>query len=439
MDELGILAGFAADLRLESVPGRVLDQAKRVLLDTVGAALGGSGEPELRVLQAELATGGPATVIGSAARANVPVAALLNAMAACWYELDEGNRFAKGHPGIHVVPVVLAMGEERDCSGAAALEALIAGYEVASRVGRAGQLRPELHPHGTWGALGAAVAAAKLSGADAATLARAIEIAASIPIAPPTAAGLEGATVRNANAGVACQHGLLAVALARAGVTAPREATARCFGAILGVGWDASALTDALGERYELETSYFKPYPACRHTHGALDLLVALRAREPFEAAAVEAIEVATYGQAAVFTTPVAETPLAARFSTPTLLALSLLGRDLRRIDGETLRDETVRSLAGRIRLTVDPALDARYPQLRPTRLTVRLRDGRTMTAEADAALGDPECPLSDDDLDAKFLELASPLGEERARVALAALRRVEAGRLREATEWLAP
>ncbi|MFN8533326.1 MAG: MmgE/PrpD family protein [Dehalococcoidia bacterium] len=428
MNSVETLAAFVAGLTLDQVPGPVVERARRVLIDTAGATIAGSTEPELQALQAELAGGGPASILGAACRADAASAALLNAMAACWLELDEGNRFAAGHPAIHVVPIVLALGEARDVSGTAVLEALIAGYEVAARAGRAVRLRPELHPHGTWGALGAAAAVARLAGDDAPTVARAIEIAASLSIAPPTAAAIEGATVRNANAGLACQHGIVAAALARAGVSAPRDALGLGLGTILGTTWDASRLTAGLGDRFEIEASYFKPYAACRHTHGAIDLLLQLRARQPFEASEVESIVVESYAATVALDAPITHRPLAARFSVPTLLALVLLGdADLHRIDDETLRDPALHALAGRVQLRLDPEMDRQYPAARQTRLTVTLDGGRILHAESDTVIGDPECPLPVADLDAKFLDLAGRvLGNERASQALATLMAID-------------
>ncbi|MCL6648863.1 MAG: MmgE/PrpD family protein [Chloroflexi bacterium] len=185
------------------------------------------------------------------------LAAFCNALSACWQELDEGHRLARGHPAIHVVPVVLALGEAQRRRSREALAALVAGYEVAARLGRACLLRPELHPHGVWGALAAAATAVKLQGGEPTLLAGAMANAAALVLAPPAVAALEGATVRNAYAAVACQHGLLAAELARAGVTPPRQVVPLALGQIVGTHWDEQALVDDLGSHFEISRNYF--------------------------------------------------------------------------------------------------------------------------------------------------------------------------------------
>src|SRR6202030_1661799 len=96
----------------------------------------------------------------------VGMAAFLNGTAGTMLEIDEGNQFARGHPGIHVVPAVLAAAEELGSSGSDVLLAIALGYEIGSRVGIASKLRVTMHPHGTWGTVGAAVAVARLHGAS---------------------------------------------------------------------------------------------------------------------------------------------------------------------------------------------------------------------------------------------------------------------------------
>src|SRR5206468_10849773 len=131
--ELRQLASHAAAIELAALPTAVVDQGRRVMLDTIAATVAGNAEPELRALAADLAGGGRSSVLGTTACASSLMAAFLNAVAGCWHDLDEGNRYARVHAAVHVVPVALAVGQEIGASGAATLEAMIAGYEVAAR------------------------------------------------------------------------------------------------------------------------------------------------------------------------------------------------------------------------------------------------------------------------------------------------------------------
>jgi 2-methylcitrate dehydratase PrpD len=424
------LGNFAAAFRLADAPQFSREQARRVLLDGFGAMVAGGAEPEMRALAAVTAEAspGPSTILGSGLKAEVASAAYLNAMAGCWYELDEGHRFARGHPGIHVVPVALALGEALGRSGAEVLEAVLAGYEVAARAGMACLLRPEFHPHGTWGSLGSAATAAKLLRLDGLATARSIELSASIMIGPPYSAAFEGATVRNAFAAAGCQHGIWAARMAAAGVTHPAGVSGSILGRALGTFWDEAPLTDGLGERYEIDRNYFKPYAACRFSHGALDLFLQLRRELHFAPADIASVEIKTFAAAAGLNAPSAGTPLAARFSIPVLIGMLAIGHDdLISMPDSVLADPVVNAVASNVHLVTEESANAAYPKRRDTTLTLRLNDGATRILDASAATGDHEMPLTDAELEAKFLSLAAPvLGDDRAGKLLPALRTID-------------
>src|SRR5690606_25712539 len=172
--------------------------------DTVGVTIAGARTSELRALTAAWdPPAGPATLLGAKRRVSVDAAAWLNGTAACCLELDEGNKYARGHPAAHVVAAVLALGEALEVSGRRLCEALLVGHEVASRFGRAFAGAPGVHPHGHWGATGAAAAAARLLGADAAGIAGAIDAACGLVLATHFDVALRGTFVRNTWTGAA--------------------------------------------------------------------------------------------------------------------------------------------------------------------------------------------------------------------------------------------
>lgn len=441
-DAIQRLARYAAGLTLDSVPEPARARARDVLSDTIGAIIAGNQEPEMTILAAELADSGPARVLGSARCAAAPTAALINGTAGVWHELDEGNRFARGHPGIHLVPVVLAAGEEVGASGVQVLEALIAGYEIASRAGRAVRLREGIHPHGTFPALGAAAAAAKLRGGSAEEIARAIALSSSLIIAAMYGAAFEGATVRNTYSGMGAHNGILAAAMARAGFSAQRNSAGVMFGTLLGQEWDEAALTDGLGERYELENGYFKLFSACRYAHGTLDLVDQLRSMHGLRAGDVDQVTVYSHPSAVALGEHTVDSPLAARFSTPALVALMLNGYGkMWDIPADVLHQPEVRDLAGRVNLVLDPDAALAYPRESRTKVEITLRGGTKFSAEATAVNGDPEQPFSADDLESKFLALAGrALGVTGALAAYQAWHAPEQiADIREATALLTP
>src|SRR6185503_8272992 len=155
------LAEFAARCRLDDLSAAARDRARWVLADCIPVIAAGMQQPEMKSFvekQLAHAATGNAWVIGSGRRAGALDAALLNGTAGTWLELDEGNLFAKGHPGIQVVPAAVALAQELGASGADLLLAVALGYEVSARVSRAAQIRLSVHPHGTYGVMGAAIA-----------------------------------------------------------------------------------------------------------------------------------------------------------------------------------------------------------------------------------------------------------------------------------------
>ena len=214
MDYLDRLASVAAATRFDTLPASTVAAAKLVLLDTLGAIVAGSAMPEngqLARLAAARAPHGGATVLGHRGKSDAFWAALTNATAGVALEVDEGSRLGGGHPAIHVVPGALAVAEERRLDGPRLLEAIVAGYEVGSRIGGATTVRANVHSHGTWGTISTAVAIAKLGGASTERVRAALNLAASMSPANTWTPALEGATIRNLYPGRSAFQGILAV------------------------------------------------------------------------------------------------------------------------------------------------------------------------------------------------------------------------------------
>jgi 2-methylcitrate dehydratase PrpD len=439
---------FAAGLRVADIPAAVVARARLVLLDTLGAIAAGAQEPEMVALTARMAalhgTGGLATaVIGGRTRLPLPVAAFLNGTAGTMLELDEGNQYCRGHPAIHVVPAALAAADAGGASGAALIRALVLGYEIAARIGIASRLRVTMHPHGTWGTVGAAVAAASLAGADAATMRETINVASTLGLATSRRTMLQGGTVRNAYAGVSNQLGLTAVELVGAGFVGEPDGVATVFGTVAADDFRPEEMTRELGSRWEIARNYFKRHAACRYTHGALDALGAILAETgPVAPDEVAALEVDTYVWAAQLDDPAPRNMLAAKFSLPFALATMI-------VSGETgvasfrdpaRQDAATRALAARVTVREDPAFTAALPALRPARVTLALRDGRRVQRTVTTNRGDAEAPYPPEEILAKFDALAAPVwGAQRTATIRAAVETIDtAGDVRALTALLA-
>lgn len=409
---LDTLASFVADFRLESLKPATVEQTSYVMLDTIGAIAGGAAEPEMQALTATLAVSpaGEASVIGTDKKAVSAAAAFLNGTAGTFLEMDEGNRFAKGHPAIHALPAVWALAEIKGLSGKAVMEALVLGYEIGARIGIAAALRPDMHPHGTWGTVGAATAVAKLLGYDAARIRETINVASSLTLATSKRTMLEGGTVRNAYAGIANRMALMAIDLIEAGFVGERDGLSSVFGRVVSETFDTAKMIDGLGDDWQIDRNYFKLHSCCRYNHGALDALDLLLAREPVAPDAIERVDVASYLYAAELDDQAPRNTLGAKFSVPFAVATRLArgSSAVENFTWDALRDERVQALARRVFVTEDEAMTSRLPQVRPARVDLRLRDGRTLTAAVEANRGDDQDPYSREELTTKYVSLTA-------------------------------
>jgi 2-methylcitrate dehydratase PrpD len=383
------LAATAAATSWAQAPAGVRARVVELAGDVLAVTAFGSARVELVDLTASFAVTTPpgaATAVGSARGWPATTAAFLNGCAVAADQLQDGHRAARGHPASHAVPAALAVAEEHGLPAGEFLSAVLAGYEVGTRLGRAMGGTPDgVHDIGTWGQVAASVAAARLvAPGDADAMRRAIELSAAAVLLTDAGTVFTGWTGSHAFLGFSVQHGLTAGLAAVAGLRPAAGALERHFLPVAGraphpidPGYDAGGWT-----RWEVLSGYVKPYPTCAHLHGvheAVDTLLA----DGVTAERIAAVDVAVFAGAAGFG-DVAGSELAARFSIPTTVAIALRAGHL---DESTLTtrqvtDPAVRELAGRVRVTHDPALDPGYPAGRPARVSVTLTDGTRRDAE---------------------------------------------------------
>jgi 2-methylcitrate dehydratase PrpD len=414
------LVEFVSALRFDALDAEVRHYARRHLLDTVGVMIcGADGEVANRAEAALAAVRGEGRipVPGRARRADLLDAAFLGATAAHGIELDDGYRQGSVHPGCAVVPAVLAMGYAMGASGKAAIEAMVAGYEVAIAIARA--CHPELrhrgfHPTGACAVFGAAAATAKLRGLKPPRIADAFGIAAS------SAAGLfafvnGGADIKRLHAGHASREGLQAALFAERGIEGPPgviEARDGFMQAFAGSPPDRArpiALPPAAA--FGITDSYIKPYACCRHIQPAVEALIGLCAEHGIAPEEVTRIDVDTYRIAAAHADTGWDDYAGAQLSFPYLIGLALRFRAIRleHFEEDVRRDPAAVAIARKLHVVASPEIDRLYPQLRPARVKVTTGRG-IFTRAADEALGSRLAPLDDAGLRAKFEALAGPV-----------------------------
>ena len=439
-DYLDRLAEFVVATRLDDLDAATVSAARNVVLDTIGAIIAGSRQPENAAF-ARLAAGlggpGSATIIGhgngSHHSGSVPAvwAAMVNATAGVALEMDEGNRQGGGHPAIHILPGALAVGEERDCAGQAVLESIIVGYEITSRIGGATLVRPEIHSHGTWGTIGAAAATARLLGFDAAQTRQAMNLAASMSPANTWTPCIEGATVRNLYPGRSGFQGIMAAYLSQCGFTGIADGPADLYANILGQGFDPEKAVEGLGEPgdFRIGQNYFKFHACCLYNHPALDAVQTLLRRECFTAEMVARVEVVAPPIAGIMTDPAPANMLAAKFSIPYAVAAAIHygTTGVSAFYPEQVNDADIRRLARRVSVTTDPLMDLRRYDYPAAKVTVNLQDGRILSDSVTAHRGDYTNPPSADELHGKFRLLAQDtLGAERTPAVIDAVSRMD-------------
>ena len=413
-----VTAAMAAFVSAGVPPSSVRQRAAIAACDTVGVMLAGAPEPAATIARAVVGadTQGPCRILGTSVSAGAADAAFLNGVAAHALDFDDMCFVSLAHPSCALVPAALAAAELIDASGRTVLDAYIVGFEIECRLGTI--MNPRHYHLRGWhctssiGTIGAAAAAARVLGLDAIATAHALGIAAS------SACGLKeniGTMVKPLHAGLAARNGVMAARLAREGFTASEQAIDGPQGYLAAMDSErpASALADAvadLGSRWELlDTGVtVKLYPSCAATHPPLDVLLDLKRRHGFTADDVAAIDVEVDSMTPrllIHAQPSSD--LEAKFSMPFCAAAALVfgHPTIDTFDVSCIRDPRVQALMTRVTMRANPAFDAAAP-LSQARVSVRLRDGRTVADSADGARGYPG-RLSDEELATKFLGCA--------------------------------
>jgi 2-methylcitrate dehydratase PrpD len=415
---LTTLAEFASAAVLGDLSDGARDRARWVIADSIPVVAAGMQQPEMKALVVKhlaQAAPGSAWVVGAGKRAAALDAALLNGTAGTWLELDEGNLSAKGHPGIQVVPAAVALAQEIGASGADLLLAVALGYELSSRISRAAQVKLSVHPHGTYGVIGAAIAAAKLKRFSAAQMIELINSAATMGMATSRQTLLDGATVRNIFTGHSGYMGLMATRLIECGFTGEIDSPATVYGKVLSDTFDPAKVIDGLGSEWLITKSYFKLHPTGRYVHSTIDALDDLLARVPggrIDVAQIERIEVRAYMLAAMLAGKNIVSSFGARFSVPFALASILVhGRSgLKSFDDAAVENPQVQALAQRVDLQEDKSFTARYPAEQPATVRIVLKNGTAFEGRCSVTKGEPANPHKPEELQGKFFDLGEPV-----------------------------
>lgn len=411
VEHIRALAAFAHEWRTAALPPDPAGFGRVLLLDSIGALVGATRYRPVQDIRAHL---GAASFEDS----RLPFAQLFRlGTAATWLDADSGGSFhpqghrlppvPTAHPGPHVLPVLLHHAS-RGATDADLLRAFVLSLEIGMRFGVATTLRPGLHPHGIHGTVAAAAAESLLRGHGHDLLTASITRALTTSVAARLWQPMQGGTVRNAWSGLGAYYGARAAAEAewrRATQTESAEAT---LAAVFTTDTELDLLSDHLGSQWVFLNSYLKPYACARWIHPALDAthLALSEGRKDRRDTHVHSIQIETFAFAAsLLAQTELRSDLHARFDLPTCVATLALDGELHApaFLPERLGRREVAALRQRVTVRENTEYTEALPAERPTSVTVAWDDGRRTRAAVRNARGNPDQPLSMDEVVAKF------------------------------------
>lgn len=417
------LLGFVHGLTLNDLPADVIEKSQVCLLEALGCGAFGSAQPWSRILAGEMqaeGSSGFSTVMGQQALLSAPAAALCNGTAIHGFELDDLIAESITHPAACVVPAALAAAESCNASGAKFLEAIIAGYETMHRIGLALGVEPAkrgFHTTSLVAPVACAVAAGKVMGLTREQLYSAVGLACSSAAGIKSfAAGHGGGMVKRLHLGRAAEAGVRMAQLARREFLGPPYAIDGKFGLLEvfgGVGANPSRLVRDLGQAWAMREVWFKYYPICGWIQSAVMLLVQSRGDRPLKADEIKSVRVGVSEYAARNNgEPAPVDTMGAQYSIPYCAAVALTGepRDPRSFLSTAIQDSETRSLAARVQIVIDPAIEAVYPGKFGASVKLELTDGAVQEKTVMDCHGTPADPCTRQEHLDKFKWLAGGL-----------------------------
>jgi len=421
------LATFSSQIEYEDLPAEVVERMKLSVLDSLGCVLFGTSLPWTeRVLDMVRAEGGVpvASVFGVDTKTSISQAVLVNSTAGHAFELDDIHKESIVHPGSIAVPVALAFSEaRRPMDGRELIAAIVAGYEIGTRVGNAATMSlfyRGFHPQGSSGVFVAAASAARSMRLNAGQTQHALGIVGSQ--AGGLMAAQEGAMVKRFHSGRAAQSGVYSALLAARGFTGISDVLEAGYGGYLSTYSgepNPARLTDGLGTVWETAKIGYKPHASVTSIHTALDALAHLMRENHLKADDIESVDAALSNMTHVHCAWEYKAQGVTAAQMNLAYGLAVIAVDgvafVEQYREDRLRDPRLLDFIGRVSARIDPEIDAMGPAYRhAARITVRTRDGRTLRHEILNRRGSPENPLGREDIEYKFRQVTASVLSKR-------------------------
>lgn len=429
------VGSLCARIKFDSLDSEVVDRAKYLLLDFLGCAIRGSltesSGPALSLADQKISLYHQVPIVGTGVKSEPSYSALAMGTAAHSLELDDVVNSASLHPAVSVMPAALATGYVVRCSGARLIEAIVTGYELMVKLGIAvnpsAHYRQGFHPTGTCGTFGAAIASARILNLDEPGLINAIGIAGS-----QAAGSLEfltdGSFTKRFHAGWSAHSGMVAANLASKGFSGPATIIEGKFGFLHGYSQksDPQAVTADWGRPWEVMNTSIKPHACCRYKQGPIDCILELVKEHNLKPEDIAQVEIGILDAGFALVAEPEEQKINpqsivdAQFSMPFGAALAIVRKNafLDRYSLSEIGNSEIKELMKKVRCVRDPELNREYPRKWPARVAIKTVSGSTLNHYLEHPKGDPENPLSWDELIHKFnllaMEVVGPAQCER-------------------------
>lgn len=404
---------------IESKPftEQVISQVRRCTLDYLGATL--SGIPVLYKHNSALLeqlgySEHGCSIIGLDKKSSAETAALINGLHSHVTEMDDGTRFGMVHPGAPIFSALFPVAEQYKVDGCDFIRGVVVGYEAALRLANSMQpshYKKGYHPTATCGSIGAALGIASMLGyspeeTEAVLGAVAISAAGSLKVVD------KGSMLKPFNVGRASAIAIQSAFLARAGYSSPYDVLSgeAGFFSIMCDSVDENVLLGDARNKYWINSIYFKPYAACRHSHPAIEAALHIRNNVNFDLSKIDEIKLFTYeGLEGRHDASEAKSISSAKMSIPFSVAIALVtgNAGIEQFTDAELSNDVIISLAEKFKLVGLEGYTKLIPEQRSGELKVVLENGDSFSKKITYPKGEPENPLSDFELTEKFSKLA--------------------------------
>jgi len=402
---------FIHRLDFDQAPSNVQEQCKLSLLDLLGVAAAGTETKMSRIIRshAALEFGGTIPMLFDRRTASASGAALAAGITIDSVDAHDGFNPAKGHIGCPLLPAVLSFGYSEQISGREFMSALLMGYEFGARASIAQHATvPDYHTSGSWGAVTAAAAGARIAHLTHDETRHALGIAEYHGPRSQMMRCIDYPTMVKDGSGWGAMAGVSAVRLAQSGFTGAPAITVE----------DATPYWDDLGSRWYMLEQYYKPYPVCRWAQAPIEAALTLRRQHGLVPEMIAGIEIQTFDESVRLATNDPVNTEQAQYSTSFPVAIALVHGDVTPEDiaDDALNAPQVRRLSKLIKMVEDPFANAEFPLKRFAKVTITLSNGQRVSSDWHQPKWDHTAPPSADELRDKFHRLTDPiLGRDRA------------------------